>query len=154
MFRSAWGLRNHVCDQLNGSLQVQGWYERNARLTMRPHIVFADDDSDIREMVQFILHAAGFRVSTPDNAADVLRLVITEHVDAVLLDYWMSEITGIELCSQIRTFDQSTPILMCSGAVTEADRKGASLAGAQGYLGKPFNARDLVGAIRSCLKAS
>jgi DNA-binding response OmpR family regulator len=121
---------------------------------MRPHIVFADDDSDIREMVQFILHAAGFRVSTTDNAADVLRLVRTEHVDAVLLDYWMSEITGIELCRQIRTFDQSTPILMCSGAVTEADREAASLAGAQGYIEKPFNARDLIGALRSCLKAS
>jgi DNA-binding response OmpR family regulator len=39
---------------------------------MRPHIVFADDDSDIREMVQFILHAAGFRVSTTDNGAEVL----------------------------------------------------------------------------------
>ena len=121
---------------------------------MRPHIVFADDDSDIREMVQFILDAAGFRVSTTDNAADVLRLVTSEPVDAVLLDYWMSETTGIELCRQIRTFDQSTPILMCSGAVTEEDREAASLAGAQGYIEKPFNARVLIGAVRSCLKAS
>lgn len=79
---------------------------------------FADDDFDIREMVQFMLHAAGFRVSTTDNAAEVLRLVTSEHVDAVLLDNWMSEITGVELCRQIRTFDKSRPILMCSGAVT------------------------------------
>jgi DNA-binding response OmpR family regulator len=63
----------------------------------------------------------------------------------------MSEITGVELCRQIRAFDKSTPILMCSGAVTEADREEASLAGAQGYIGKPFNARDLIGALRSCL---
>lgn len=123
-------------------------------MTMRPHILVADDESDIREMVQFILHGAGFRVSTTDNAADVLRLVKTEHVDAVVLDYWMREITGIELCRQIRTFDQSTPILMCSGAVTEADREAASLAGAQGYIEKPFNARDLIAALRSCLKAT
>ena len=123
-------------------------------MTMRPHILVADDESDIREMVQFILHGAGFRVSTTDNAADVLRLVKTEHVDAVVLDYWMREITGIELCRQIRTFDQSTPILMCSGAVTKADREAASLAGAQGYVEKPFNARDLVAALRSCLKAT
>ena len=123
-------------------------------MTMRPHILVADDESDIREMVQFILHGAGFRVSTTDNAADVLRLVKTEHVDAVVLDYWMREITGIELCRQIRTFDQSTPILMCSGAVTGADREAASLAGAQGYVVKPFNARDLIAALRSCLKAS
>ena len=122
-------------------------------MTMRPHILVADDESDIREMVQFILHGAGFRVSTTDNAADVLRLVKTEQVDAVVLDYWMREITGIELCRQIRTFDQSTPILMCSGAVTKADREAASLAGAHGYVGKPFNARDLIAALRSCLKA-
>ena len=121
---------------------------------MGPHIVFADDDSDTREMVQFILHAAGFRVSTTDNAAEVLRLVTTEHVDAVLLDYWMSETTGVELCRQIRRFDKSTPILMCSGAVTEAEREAASLAGAQGYLEKPFNGRDLIRALRSCLNAS
>ena len=121
---------------------------------MRPHILVVDDESDIREMVQFVLHGAGFRVSTTDNAADVLRLVETEHVDAVILDYWMREITGIELCRKIRTFDQSTPILMCSGAVTEADRARASLAGAQGYVGKPFNARDLIAALRSCLKVS
>lgn len=123
-------------------------------MTMRPHILVADDDSDIREMVQVILHGAGFRVSTTDNAADVLRLLKTEHVDVVVLDYWMREITGIDLCRQIRTFDQSTPILMCSGSVTEADREAASLAGAQGYLGKPFNAKDLIAALRSCLKAS
>jgi len=76
---------------------------------MRTNILFADDDSDIRELVEFQLHAAGFDVSTTDNAADVLRLVTTERFDALLLDYWMTEVSGIELCRQIRTFDQSTP---------------------------------------------
>ena len=123
-------------------------------MAMQPHILVADDDPDIREMIQFVLHEAGFRVSTTDNAAEVLRLVKTEHVDAVVLDYWMRDITGIELCRQIRTFDQSTPILMCSGAVSKADRETASLAGAQAYVAKPFNARDLIAALRSCLKAS
>lgn len=69
---------------------------------IRPHILFADDDCDIRELVQFQLQAAGFRVSTADNGTDVLRLVRTEHFDALLLDYWMTEVTGIELCRQIR----------------------------------------------------
>lgn len=101
-----------------------------------------------------MLHAAGFRVSTTDNAADVLRLVTTEQVDAVLLDYWMSEITGLELCSQIRKFDPSTPILICSGAVTEADRQAAFLAGAQGYVEKPFTATVLIEALRSGLKTT
>ena len=121
---------------------------------IRPHILFADDNCDIRELVQFQLNAAGFRVSTADNGADVLRLVTTERFDVLLLDYWMAEVTGIELCSQIRTFDQSTPILICSGAVTEADKQAAALAGAQGYLQKPFNSKDLIRALRSYLVAS
>ena len=121
---------------------------------MRPNILFADDNSDIRELVQFQLHAAGFRVSTADDGPDVMRLVTTECFDALLLDYWMPEVTGIELCRQIRMFDQSTPILICSGAVTEAEREAAMLAGAQGYVQKPFNSRDLIRALRSSLESS
>lgn len=122
-------------------------------MRMEPHILFADDNSDICELVQALLHAAGFRVSTGDNAADILQRVATERFDALILDYWMQEATGIDLCRQIRTFDQSTPILICSGALTQADKEAGVLAGAQGYIGKPFNSADLIGALRSVLKA-
>ena len=119
-----------------------------------PHILFADDNSDICELAQTLLQAAGFRVSTSENAADVLRRVAAEHFDALILDYWMQEATGIELCRQIRTFDQTTPILICSGAFTQADREAGALAGAQGCIGKPFNSAELIGALRSVLKAA
>ena len=119
---------------------------------MEPHILFADDNPDIRELVQLVLHEAGFRVSTADNTADVLSRAATEPFDLLLLDYWMPQLTGVELCRQVRAFDQNTPILICSGAVTPADREAATRAGAQGYLLKPFNARDLVGALRTALK--
>ena len=117
-----------------------------------PHILFADDDQDIVELVQVVLRAAGFRVSTTDSGAGVLQLTATERFDALLLDYWLVEITGVELCRQIRAFDQSTPILICSGAVTQADREAARLAGAQGYVNKPFSSHDLVRALRSFVK--
>jgi DNA-binding response OmpR family regulator len=120
----------------------------------KPHILFADDDQDLRELVQVLLQAHGFRVSTADTAARALELVETERFAALLLDYWMPETTGIELCRQIRTFDKSTPILICSGSVAHEDREAAVLAGAQGYVGKPFNTRHLIRALRSCLKAS
>jgi len=117
-----------------------------------PHILFADDNSDILELVQLVLHTAGFRVSTTDNAADVLQLVRLERFDALVLDYWMPDVTGVELCRRIRTFDQSTPILICSGAITQADREAAVIAGAQGYVGKPFHSADLIRVLRSVLK--
>lgn len=121
---------------------------------MRPHILFADDESDIRELVQFMLRGSGFRVSIVDDAAEVLGLVATERFDVLLLDNWMPTMTGIELCRQIRIFDQRTPILICSGAVSEADREAALLAGAQGYVRKPFGSKDLIRVLRSALKES
>jgi len=119
-----------------------------------PHILFVDDDLDIREMVQVLLPAAGFRVSVADNAADVLQLAASQLFDAVLLDYWMPQVTGLDLCRQIRSFDQNTPILICSGAVSAADESAAVLAGAQGYVGKPFSSQHLIRMLRSVIEMS
>jgi two-component system OmpR family response regulator len=121
---------------------------------MQPHILFAEDDEDTRELVQLFLRQAGFRVSATGTPANVLELAARERFDALLLDNWMPELTGIELCRQIRTFDKNTPILFCSGAVTEADKEAAVLVGAQGYVGKPFDPDDLIRALRSALKLS
>jgi len=117
-----------------------------------PHILFAEDDLDTRELMQVILRNAGFRVSATGDSSEVLQLVATESFDALLLDNWMPEITGIELCRQIRTFDQSIPIFFCSGAVTEADKKEAFAVGAQGYFAKPFEPDELTAILSSALK--
>ncbi len=66
----------------------------------------------------------------------------------------MPKLTGIELCRRIRTFDQNTPILICSGAVTQADSEAAVVAGAQGLVEKPFSRDDLIRVLRSCFRAS
>jgi len=121
---------------------------------MQPHILVADDDKDIREMVQTVLQTAGFRVSTADTTDRVLQLAATERFDAMLLDHWMPQLTGIELCRQLRTFNQSTPILIFSGAVTRSDTEEALLAGAQGFLAKPFRSSELICALRSALEAA
>lgn len=121
---------------------------------MQPHILVAEDDPDTRDLVQFFLQGAGFRVSVTGNPAEVLCLAEKERFDALLLDNWMPDITGVELCRRIRAFDQLTPILFCSGAVTEADIKAATLAGAQGYISKPFDPDDLVKALRTALNVS
>jgi DNA-binding response OmpR family regulator len=105
----------------------------------QPHILYAEDDPDTRELVQLFLRQAGFRVSVRADSSEVLSLVATDHIDVLLLDNWMPGITGLELCRRIRSFNQTMPILFCSGAVTEADKKAALSAGAQGYIGKPFD---------------
>lgn len=117
-----------------------------------PHILVADDEPDIRELVGILLREAGFRVSVTDSTSVVLGLTSNERFDAILLDNWMPELTGVELCRQIRTFDQRTPILICSGSVTPADKQAAILAGAQGYVVKPFRADELIQFLRTVLE--
>lgn len=118
---------------------------------MEPHILFAEDNEDTREMTRLVLSRAGFRVLATGNSSEVLTLAANERFDVFLLDNWMPELSGVELCRKIRAFDQNTPILFCSGAVTEADRNEAILVGAQGYVGKPFDPDDLISALRAVL---
>ena len=121
------------------------------RPTIKPHILFVEDDQDTRELVQILLGQDGFRVSVTGEPAEVVELLATDHFDALLLDNRMPELTGIELCRRIRSFDQKTPILFCSGAVTESDKKAALNAGAQGYLTKPFDPDELAATLRAAL---
>jgi len=117
-----------------------------------PHILVAEDDADTRELVHLILQDAGFRVSVTGDASEVIDLLASNRYDALLLDNWMPELSGIELCRRIRSFDQTTPILFCSGAVAEADKRTAFSAGAQGYIGKPFDPDELTSTLRKALK--
>lgn len=108
-----------------------------------PHILVADDDADTRELVELVLRRAGFRVSVTDNSSQVLNVLGGDRFDALLLDNYMTKINGIELCQLIRSMNRSIPIVICSGAVADCDKKAALAAGAQGYISKPFAPHEL-----------
>lgn len=118
---------------------------------IQPHILLVDDDQDTREVVQILLRHDGFRVSVTGDSTEVLELLTTDHFDALILDNWMPQITGIELCRLIRSLDQNTPIFFCSGAATEADKRAALSAGAQAYFVKPFDPDELTATLRTVL---
>ena len=120
-------------------------------MQIQPHILVAEDDADTRELIQLLLGQAGFRVSVTGDSSEVLDLLASDPFDALLLDNWMPNINGIELCQLIRTVDQKLPIFFCSGAVTDADKKAAFAAGAQGYFGKPFDPDELTATLRAAL---
>jgi len=111
---------------------------------VEPHILFAEDDSDTREMVQLLLNIAGFRVSVVEESQKVLELIKTQHFDVLLLDSWMPDMTGLELCYAVRAVNQNVPIVFCSGAASKADIEAAITAGAHGYIIKPFNPDTLI----------
>ena len=110
-----------------------------------------EDDADTRELVQILLGQAGFRVSVTGDSSEVLALLANAPFDALLLDNWMPKISGIELCRLIRSFDQTLPIFVCSGAVTDSDKQAALAAGAHGYFGKPIDLHELTTTLRAAL---
>ena len=86
-------------------------------------------------------------VEAVGTAAQALSLMQTERFDLYLLDGWLPDLNGFELCRQMRAFNPLTPILFFSGAAYEADKRRGIEAGANAYLVKP-NVNELVGSIR------
>lgn len=118
------------------------------------HILYVDDDADTCELMRLLLESAGLGVTVVEDATAALQLLNKQKYDAVVLDNWMPEITGVDLCRQIREFDSSTPIIFCSGVATDADRREALYAGAQCYFEKPVEPDELILALRENLKTA
>jgi DNA-binding response OmpR family regulator len=122
--------------------------------TNKLRILFAEDDPDNRELTCLILEADGFEVICPDNSSDFLRTAKRERFDVYMLDTWMPEISGLELCKILREFDADTPIVFYSAAAYEHDRNRAFACGAQAYIIKPARFEDLCKTLRALTNSS
>lgn len=105
--------------------------------TTRPRVLCVDDDEDSREMLIALLGLELIEAETAGTAEQALSSIQTERFDLYVLDAWLPEIDGFELCRRMRAIDQHTPILFYSGAAYEADRKRGIDAGANAYVVKP-----------------
>jgi len=108
------------------------------------HVLYIEDDEDTREVVKYALGMNNYKVIAAANWEDALQLARTNHFDLYLIDNWMTDGSGIELCRKLREFDTGTPILFYSGAALERDKQDAFAAGAQGYLIKPASPDELM----------
>lgn len=104
---------------------------------MKPRILYIEDHEDTRELVTIVLRDLDFEVVTDTSIENGIRLAIRDHYDLFLLDSWLPDGSGLELCRKIREFDSTTPILFYSAAAYEVDKAAAMASGAQGYLIKP-----------------
>lgn len=93
-------------------------------------ILCTEDDQDTRDLLILSLTLAGYEVSCTDSASRTIERMKRESFDLCLLDNWMPETSGEELCRRIREFDKTTPILFYSGAGYPADKERARAAGA------------------------
>jgi DNA-binding response OmpR family regulator len=116
-------------------------------------ILLIEDDSRLADMVREYLGKAGFDVVHAENGARGLALHAREAVDAVILDLMLPDADGLELCRRIRARSDS-PILMLTARGDPMDRVVGLEMGADDYLPKPFEPRELLARLRAVLRRS
>lgn len=95
------------------------------------------DDKDSCEMLSLFLGFKGYIVKTANTAEEGLRLALKNRYASIILETWLPDISGIDLCQRIRKFDSHTPIIFFSTNSIEKDRQAGLRAGGQRYLVKP-----------------
>ena len=107
-------------------------------------ILCTEDDLDTRDLITFVLKNNDFQVITAETPELAIEIAKDFSFDLYLVDNWMPQMSGPDLCREFRRFDERTPILFYSGAGYENDKTAAYASGAQGYLVKPVDIDALV----------
>ncbi|MGR6431952.1 response regulator [Rhizobium sp. PAMB 3174] len=114
-------------------------------------ILIVDDDGQILALVAKFLRANGFRVHTARNGAEMNEALRRATVDLIVLDLMLPGKNGLELCRELRR-SSSVPIIMLTAKGDETDRIIGLEVGADDYLPKPFNPRELLARISAVLR--
>ena len=121
------------------------------------HLLAVEDDTSIRETVKEALWAEGFEVSACGDGNEALAILTgpeAQSIDALVLDLMLPGLSGLDLCRELRTLNDTTPILVISARDSETDRVLGLEVGADDYLVKPFGLRELVARCRALLRRS
>jgi two-component system phosphate regulon response regulator OmpR len=116
-----------------------------------PHLLVVDDDERLRELLQRYLSSNGFRVSAASDAADARALMKSMAFDLLILDVMMPGESGLDLARAIRASSQ-TPVLMLTARGDTEDRIAGLEHGADDYLPKPFEPRELLLRVSALLR--
>lgn len=116
-----------------------------------PHILVVDDDRRIRELIKRYLSENGYRISTAENAAEARARLAGLTFDLLVVDVMMPGESGLELTTSLRR-QSNVPILMLTARTETNDRIAGLEGGADDYLGKPFEPRELLLRIATILR--
>jgi DNA-binding response OmpR family regulator len=123
------------------------------RRTNTPRVLYIEDHEDTRELVTLVLEQRSYEVVTGSTIKSGVALAGSQHFDLYLLDSWLPDGSGLDLCRQIREFDEVTPIVFYSAAAYEIDRSEAIESGAQAYLVKPSQPSELCNLVTSLIES-
>jgi DNA-binding response OmpR family regulator len=115
-------------------------------------LLLIEDDARLAEMLRDYLGEAGFRVSCAASGGAGLTLAARETYDVIVLDLMLPDGDGLEVCRQIRHRDAAIPILMLTARGDATDRVVGLEMGADDYLPKPFEPRELLARLRAVLR--
>ena len=118
-----------------------------------PRVLYIEDHEDTRELVTLVLEQKSYEVVTGSTIKSGVALAGSQEFDLYLLDSWLPDGSGLELCKQIREFDKATPIVFYSAAASESDRELAIDSGAQAYLVKPSQPSELCTLVTSLIES-
>ncbi|WP_421272572.1 response regulator [Aeromonas taiwanensis] len=116
-----------------------------------PHILVVDDHSEIRDLLKRFLEQHGMRVSCARDGKEMKRLLDEREFDLLVLDLMMPGEDGLTLCRELRVKSR-LPIIMLTAMGEETDRIIGLEMGADDYLSKPFNPRELLARIKAVMR--
>ena len=116
-----------------------------------PHILVVDDDREIRSLLSKFLAKNGLRVSVAADGREMRRVLDEAKIDLIVLDVMLPGESGLTLCGQLRA-TTTIPILMLTAVAEDTDRIIGLEMGADDYLPKPFNPRELLARVRAILR--
>ncbi|MDF1722384.1 MAG: response regulator [Minwuia sp.] len=119
-----------------------------------PHLLIIDDDREIRDLLARFLVRHELRVDTARDGRDMDAKLASGRFDLLVLDLMMPGEDGLAICRRLRGSGVKTPIIMLTALGEEADRIVGLEVGADDYLPKPFNPRELLARIRAVLRRS
>lgn len=121
--------------------------------TNRAHVVVVDDDYDIRTSLAKYLRKHGFRVSVAANGNELDQILITASVDLLVLDIMMPGDDGLSICKRVQE-TRRVPTIFLTALTEDTDRIVGLELGADDYVSKPFNPRELLARVKSVLRRS
>ena len=118
----------------------------------KPKILVVDDDPRLRDLLRRYLGENGFNVFVAENGQAMNRLWMRERFDALILDLMMPGEDGLAILKRIRAAKDTTPVIMLTARGEDVDRIVGLELGADDYIPKPFNPRELLARVHAVLR--
>ncbi len=122
--------------------------------SLQPRVLVADDDENILLLLQMELEAESFFVNAFSDGTSAMRLLRDSPPDLALLDWNMPGITGLDICRRLRDTGVFLPVIMITARDEMDDRVAALESGADDFISKPFNIREVLARVHALMRRS